>query len=65
MLADFSGNLLHPDQREQVGQQFSEYWVVLSKVLPNAYLGEPPSKWLVMHALGCHRAPWFGALPHR
>jgi hypothetical protein len=34
------------------------------KVLPNAYLGEPPSERLVMPALRCHRAEWFGVLPH-
>src|SRR5262249_38849576 len=27
-----------------MGWQFSEHWVVLSKLLPNPYLGEPPSK---------------------
>ena len=34
-----------------MGQPFSDHWVVLSKVLPNAYLGEPPSERLVMRAL--------------
>ena len=31
---------------------------MLSKVLPNAYLGEPPSKWLVMHALRSGTLVW-------
>jgi hypothetical protein len=48
MLADllhFTLDCIHfPDQGEQMGQPFSDHWVVLSKVLPNAYLGEPPSK---------------------
>src|SRR5215472_12796458 len=54
MLADFFGQLINT----LVGRQFSEYWVVLSKVLPNTYPGEPPSKWLVMHALRSGTLVW-------
>ena len=68
MLADllhFTLDCIHfPDQGEQMGRQFSKHWVAFLKVLPNAYLGEPPSERLVMPALRCHRAEWFGVLPH-